>query len=121
VTLANCAISTSGDSWQFVQIAGQRYSHIIDPKTGLGLTRRSSVTVVAKDCTTADAYATAVSVLGPSRGTAAIDRLDRAAVLVVVKEGEKHHEFASTRWKHLPTEKAPQPPSSVQPAGADNR
>ncbi len=95
VTLTNCAISTSGDAWQFVEIAGKRYSHIVDPHTGLGLTQRSSVTVVAKDCTAADAYATAVSVLGPKKGMKVIDRIEGAAAFVVLKTGGETERFES--------------------------
>ncbi len=68
--LANCGIATSGDTEQFVEIDGVRYSHIVDPATGLGLTNRAAVTVIAADATTADALASAVSVLGPRRGRA---------------------------------------------------
>jgi len=68
LTLKNCAVATSGDAYQFIEFNGKRYSHIVDPKTGLGLTRRSSVTVVAPTGWQADAYASAVSVLGPERG-----------------------------------------------------
>jgi thiamine biosynthesis lipoprotein len=66
--LANCGVSTSGDTEQFVEIGGKRYSHIVDPHTGVGLTSRTRVTVIARDATTADALATAASVLGPERG-----------------------------------------------------
>lgn len=62
IYLKNVGVSTSGDSQQFVEIKGQRYSHILDPDTGLGLTRRRSVTVVAPTCTQSDAWATALSV-----------------------------------------------------------
>jgi thiamine biosynthesis lipoprotein len=68
VLLAHRAIATSGDLNQRLEIEGKRYSHIVDPRTGLGLTHQTMVTVIAKDCTTADALATAVSVLGPKRG-----------------------------------------------------
>lgn len=66
--LKNCALATSGDLFQHVLINGVRYSHIVDPRTGLGLTDQSLVTVVAKDAMTADALATSISVLGPERG-----------------------------------------------------
>jgi len=67
--LANVGVATSGDAHQYVQIEGTRYSHIVDPGTGVGLANRSSVTVIAVDGTLADAVASAVSVLGPRRGT----------------------------------------------------
>jgi FAD:protein FMN transferase len=65
--LANVAIATSGGSEQFVEIGGVRYSHVIDPETGLGVTGRHIVTVIAEDAAFADAAATALSVLGPDR------------------------------------------------------
>lgn len=68
VLLRNAALATSGDVFQHVEIDGRRYSHIVDPRTGLGLTDHSLVTIIARDCTTADSLATAVSVLGPDRG-----------------------------------------------------
>ena len=68
LTLANAAVSTSGDTEQFVQIDGVRYAHIVDPRTALGLTGRVAATVVAPDGLTADALATAACVLGPVEG-----------------------------------------------------
>lgn len=64
VTLSNCGCSTSGDLHQFLELGGRRYSHIINSKTGLGLTDRIACSVVAPDATTADAYATAFCVMG---------------------------------------------------------
>lgn len=65
MTLANAAVATSGDVEQFVEIGGTRYSHILDPATGLGLTRRTAATVVCPSGWMADALATAACVLGP--------------------------------------------------------
>ncbi len=62
--LHDCAVSTSGDTEQFVIFSGKRYSHIVDPKTGLGLTTRTEATVIAKDGITSDSLATAFCVLG---------------------------------------------------------
>lgn len=59
----NVGISTSGDSEQFVEIAGVRYSHIVDPATALGLTTPAAVTIIARTATQADSLATAASVL----------------------------------------------------------
>ncbi len=82
LSIANRGVATSGDREQFVEIAGTRYSHIVDPGTGLGLTERPTVTVIAQDAATADALASAVSVLGPQRGRALIDRFEDAWVLM---------------------------------------
>lgn len=57
--LVNAAVSTSGDLHQFIEIDGTRYSHIIDPKTGLGLTEARSATVTAPTAAESDALATA--------------------------------------------------------------
>lgn len=62
--LKNCGITTSGATYRFFEVGGTRYSHIIDPRTGWPLTTRTLVTVQAPDATTADAWATAISVLG---------------------------------------------------------
>ncbi len=63
--VANVGVASSGDAERFVEVAGVRYSHIVDPGTGIGLTNRVAVVVVAADATTADAIASAASVLGP--------------------------------------------------------
>lgn len=83
LTLANIGVATSGDAYQFVEIGGTRYSHVVDPKSGLGVTRRSSSTVIAPDATTADALASAIGVLGPERGLKLIEQTDGAAALIV--------------------------------------
>ena len=69
IRVANGGVSTSGDLYQFTEIDGTRYSHIISPRTGLGLTTRAACTVQAPDCTTSDALATAMCVLGRENGT----------------------------------------------------
>ena len=68
VLLRNRALATSGDFFQHLEINGVRYSHIVDPRTGVGLTDHSLVVVIARDCLTADSLSTAVSVLGPKPG-----------------------------------------------------
>jgi len=65
MTLQNAALATSGATAQFVEINGTRYSHVIDPRTDLRLTEHHTVHVTAPDGATADAWATALSVLGP--------------------------------------------------------
>jgi thiamine biosynthesis lipoprotein len=68
VVLKNAALATSGDVFQHVKIDETRYSHIVDPRTGVGLTDHGLVVVIAGDCMTADALSTSVSVLGPEKG-----------------------------------------------------
>ena len=63
--LTNAALATSGPTAQFVEIDGVRYSHVIDPRTGLGVTTPFVAHVIAEDASTADALATALTVLGP--------------------------------------------------------
>ena len=66
--LSGCAVSTSGEDEQFVEIQGVRYSHIVDPRTGLGIVGRPAVTVIAPRGIVADALATAFSVLEEKEG-----------------------------------------------------
>lgn len=100
--LSRCAVANSGDMHQFVVINGKRYSHIVDPRTGVGLTDHSNVTVVAPDSTTADALATAVSVLGPERGLKLVDATPGAAALVLRAPDGKLEVYCSKRWAALP-------------------
>lgn len=75
VRLKHCGVSTSGDLYQFTEIEGVRYSHILSPKTGLALTSRIACSVIAPNCTTSDALATAMCVLGKERGEAVVTKL----------------------------------------------
>jgi FAD:protein FMN transferase len=78
--LANTAITTSGDTYRYLEHNGKRYSHIIDPRTGLGLMKRRVVTVTAPTCIAADAWSTATSV-----GISKLLTVDLKAEKVVVK------------------------------------
>lgn len=64
IYLSNTAIATSGDAYQFLEWEGERYSHIIDPRNGYGISRQRLVTVQTSSGTHADAIASLVSVLG---------------------------------------------------------
>lgn len=68
VLLANRAVSTSGDLYQYLELQGVRYSHIISPRTGQALTRRVACSVFAPDGATSDGLSTAMCVLGPEAG-----------------------------------------------------
>jgi thiamine biosynthesis lipoprotein len=72
--LSNAALASSGPGAQFLEIDGVRYSHVIDPRTGLGLTNNLTARVIATDASTADALATALTVAGPDRWSSVLAR-----------------------------------------------
>lgn len=111
VLIKNAAVTTSGDAFQFVEIDGKRYSHIVDPRTGLGLTDRMSVTLIANDCTTADSYTKAVCVLGTERGLKLIEETKGAAVIVVRQVEGKAVTTESKRFQPFVVETAGRPPA----------
>jgi thiamine biosynthesis lipoprotein len=85
VWLHHAGISTSGDVEQFIEVEGVRYSHILDSRTGLGLTNRVQTTVIARDATTTDAMATSLCILGP-RGLELVEKLAAASALMLTRE-----------------------------------
>lgn len=102
VSLHNCGCSTSGDLHQFLELDGTRYSHIIDPKTGLGLTKRIACTVIAPTAFEADALDTPLCVLGVERGLALVEKLPGYHARFVTLEGDtphvsKSHQFPAGR------------------------
>ena len=101
IRLKNQAIATSGDYRNFFEINGKRYSHTIDPRTGRPVTHQlTSVSVIAETCTTADALATAVMVLGPVEGYNKAVADDRP-VLLIVRDGGRFVEKATPAFKRL--------------------
>jgi thiamine biosynthesis lipoprotein len=99
--LANCSVATSGDLYQRLEIEGRRYSHIVDPRTGIGLTDHSLVTVVARRGIEADALSKVLAVLGPGEGIPIVEGFPDVAAYVVRAPGELVEEHFSTRWKTL--------------------
>jgi thiamine biosynthesis lipoprotein len=80
------AVATSGSYERYFTIDGKKYSHIIDPKTGWPVGDEVlSVTIVAPDCTTADAVATACFVLGGREGMELIERIDKVEGMIVCR------------------------------------
>ncbi|HIK68566.1 MAG TPA: FAD:protein FMN transferase [Pseudomonadales bacterium] len=85
--LQNMAMATSGDYRNYFKQGGKRYSHTIDPRTGYPIDHSLvSVTVLAKSAMLADAWATAISVLGADMGLQLANR-QQLAVLVIIKTG----------------------------------
>jgi FAD:protein FMN transferase len=98
VHLKHQALSTSGDTEQFVPINGQRYSHIVDPRTGYGLTHRMQVTVISEASTESDSHATAISVLGHKAGLSFAKRNELQTLILDLKS-EKPRVTQSLYWR----------------------
>lgn len=83
LSIENQAVATSGDMYQFFEHKGKRYSHIVNPKTGLGLTHQRNVTVIAPDGATADWLATACSILPIRKAKRLIKKFPNTALLIL--------------------------------------
>ncbi len=88
VVLHNAGISTSGDSEQNVEIGGVRYSHIIDPRTGLGMTNHIQTTIIGPNATITDGLDTPTAIMGVERGVKLVDGLPGVAALFVERNGK---------------------------------
>jgi thiamine biosynthesis lipoprotein ApbE len=102
LSLHDAAISTAGDTERFVVIDGRRYSHIVDPRTGLGIVDRATVTVVSDDGATADALDTAVYGLGPEQGLRLVESIDGTAACIMREATEGLQKFESRRFARIP-------------------
>jgi thiamine biosynthesis lipoprotein len=102
--LTHAAVTTSGDAFQAVEIDGRRYSHIVDPRTGVGVAGPAAVTVMAADCTTADALATAASVLGPEKSAAVIAATPGCAARFVSTADGQMQLTQTPRWPSQATQ-----------------
>ncbi|HWC90387.1 MAG TPA: FAD:protein FMN transferase, partial [Pirellulales bacterium] len=120
VVLSGRAITTSGDAFQHVEIDGKRYSHIVDPHTGYGLTDSSSVTVIADDCITADSLATAVSVLGPERGLELIAKTSGAEAFFMRMESGRLATYQSPGFERFVAAQAQAAPAGDENTGKGN-
>lgn len=119
--LVHQSVSTSGDSQQYLVVNGIRHSHIVDPKTGWGVTGRSSVTVVGPRGIFTDSLASAVSIQGGSKGLQMLQQKEGYAALVVADEspagdGETLRWYATPGFeKHLIEGKLPDNVQRVHP------
>jgi FAD:protein FMN transferase len=85
--LAKAAVATSGDAYQFMQQGGKRYSHIIDPRTGYGVTHRRNVTIIAADGALADWLATACSVLPVKKALQLAEKMNAQLLMAEWRKG----------------------------------
>jgi thiamine biosynthesis lipoprotein len=88
IPVSDMAVTTSGDYEKYFIYQGKRYHHIFNPKDGFPTDDCQSVTIVTKDCITADGLATAVFVLGAEKGYSLCQKLDGVDCIIVDKEGK---------------------------------
>ncbi len=84
IILKNCGIAVSGDSYRYLDYQGVRYSHILDPETGYGVTHERKVAVIAPSAMIADAWASAYSVM--TWESAVTDALGQGELSVQITE-----------------------------------
>lgn len=121
VMLTQAAISTSGDLYQFLLFDGVRYSHIVDPGTGYGITRQSFVTVIARDATTADGYASAFSVLGPEGTDRLVEELESIDYYFIVATDDGYSVSCSDGFNQLLEREVAQRSRKAQVNGSNQR
>ena len=61
--LKNVSVVSSGDMYRYVELNGKKYAHIVDPRTGIGITNQTTITVIGQSAMRADAWATALSIM----------------------------------------------------------
>lgn len=103
VKLSGMALATSGDYRNFYEDAeGQRVPHTIDPRTGVPVSHAAaSVSVVHHECALADAYATAMMVLGPDQGLTLAEQLGMPVLFLVHTDAGGFEKRASTAFNSM--------------------
>ena len=104
--LKNFAVSTSGDVYRYTIHDGKKYSHIIDPRTGYGVTTQRNVTVITKNGADADWLATACSIL-PVKKALKLAKKEHAAIFIATLDGEKIVTYKSKSFDRFFQSKQP--------------
>ncbi len=99
--LSNVGVATSGDAYQHLDVDGRRYSHIVNPSNGEGLTDSVSTTVIAPDGITADALATAMSVMPVRDALRVAGSMSGVSVSLVRRVGADVRRFSSSNFPDL--------------------
>ena len=101
IRITNKAVATSGDYRNFFEKDSRRYSHIINPKTGQPISHQTaSVTVVADNAMNADAWATAMMVLGAKKGLVIAEK-NKLAVFFISRKGAIFESVSSTHFNDV--------------------
>jgi len=83
MNITNTSVATSGNYEKFVTIDGKKYSHTIDPKTGLPVTGIKSVTIICSNAEIADAMATPVMIMGIKAGIDMVNQVKGLACIII--------------------------------------
>lgn len=97
LSIQNKSVATSGDVYQFIEHQGVKYSHIVDPQSGYGVTALRNVTVIANDGATADWLATACSIL-PTQEAKRVATSQHAELLITYMYQGKVKRNATKGW-----------------------
>ena len=83
LNLTDTAIATSGNYEKYVKVGGKKYSHTINPKTGMPITGIKSVTVICPNAEIADAMATPISIMGVKAGLEMINQIHQIECIII--------------------------------------
>ncbi|MEN5088528.1 FAD:protein FMN transferase [Sphingobacterium faecium] len=99
LNISNMAIATSGNYEKYITINGKKYSHTIDPKTGLPVTGIKSVSIICPSAELADALATPIMVMGIQVGLNMINQLQQVAC-IIIDDADKLYTSKNINVKH---------------------
>ena len=88
LVIANKAVTTSGDVYQFMMHNGKKYSHLVDPRTGYGITSQKNVTVIADDAVTADWLTKPCSILSIKKAKKLAEEFHAEVLIAELKKGK---------------------------------
>lgn len=102
--ITNKAVTTSGDIYQFMLHKGKKYSHVIDPENGYGITTQRNVTVIADDGTTADWLTKAIGLMPDRQSRRLARELNAEFLIAELKRGKlvyRSSEGFNNFWKSI--------------------
>lgn len=97
LNISNMAIATSGNYEKYIVVDGKKYSHTINPKTGLPITGIKSVTIICPNAEIADAMATPVTIMGVKAGLNLVNQIDQMACIII----DDNNKIYSSKNIHL--------------------
>jgi thiamine biosynthesis lipoprotein len=93
MNITDMAVATSGNYEKFIMIGGKKFSHTINPRTGLPVTGIKSVTIISPNAEIADAMATPVTIMGIEAGLAMINQIKQIEAIII---DDNNHLYTSS-------------------------